>query len=113
MKAPVCIDLFCGAGGLTNGLLKEGISVVAGIDIDPICRHAYETNNDAEFIEKDISQITVEELDTLYDNSEIRILAGCAPCQPFSTYSQRYDTVGTPRWALILQLNGTKYILSS
>lgn len=31
----------------------------------------------------------------------IRVLAGCAPCQPFSTYSQRYETVGTPRWGLM------------
>ena len=29
------------------------------------------------------------------------MLAGCAPCQPFSTYSQRYDITGDPRWDLL------------
>ncbi len=108
MNRPVCIDLFCGAGGLTHGLLAEGISVVAGIDVDPICRHAYETNNEARFIEQDVSKTTPEEIVALYGEAEIRVLAGCAPCQPFSTYAQRYDTFAepenpgdTPRWALL------------
>ena len=30
------VDLFCGVGGLTYGLQKAGIPVVAGIDIDAI-----------------------------------------------------------------------------
>lgn len=108
MKGPVCIDLFCGAGGLTHGLLSEGISVVAGIDVDPVCRHAYETNNGARFIEQDVSKTSLDELRALYGEAEVRVLAGCAPCQPFSTYAQRYDAfaqpddpASTPRWALL------------
>lgn len=101
MTNVACIDLFCGAGGLTHGLISEGIPVVAGIDVDPVCRHAYETNNGARFIEQDVSQTSPEELHALYGEAEIRVLGGCAPCQPFSTYAQRYDTVGTPRWALL------------
>ena len=46
-KAISCVDLFCGVGGLTNGLIKGGIQVVAGIDLDPDCRFPYESNNDA------------------------------------------------------------------
>jgi site-specific DNA-cytosine methylase len=41
-----CVDLFCGVGGLTHGLIRGGIRVVAGIDIDPQCRFPYESNND-------------------------------------------------------------------
>ena len=44
MQANV-IDLFCGIGGLTHGLIKAGLNVVAGLDIDSACRYAYETNN--------------------------------------------------------------------
>ena len=33
----VAADLFCGAGGLTNGLAKAGIDVRVGVDIDPAC----------------------------------------------------------------------------
>jgi hypothetical protein len=29
------IDLFCGVGGLTHGLVKGGVNVVAGIDLEP------------------------------------------------------------------------------
>ena len=39
------VDLFCGAGGMTNGLRRAGIDVVAGFDIDDGCRYAYEQNN--------------------------------------------------------------------
>lgn len=40
-----CVDLFCGAGGLTHGFILEGLPVVAGIDLDPACRFPYEENN--------------------------------------------------------------------
>lgn len=97
-----CVDLFCGAGGLTYGLRKAGIPVVAGVDLDSACRFPYEKNNrGAAFIGKDISTLSAEDLEKLYGTSKIRVLAGCAPCQPFSSYAQRYDTEGTPRWALL------------
>jgi len=43
-SAATAIDLFCGAGGLTRGLLDAGIPVVAGYDIAASCRYAYEHN---------------------------------------------------------------------
>lgn len=98
-----CVDLFCGVGGLTHGLVSAGVPVVAGIDVDPACRYPFEANNDARFIEQDVSQVKPSTLGTLFGNADVRILAGCAPCQPFSTYSQRYDTVGSPRWALLYE----------
>jgi DNA (cytosine-5)-methyltransferase 1 len=99
-----CVDLFCGAGGLTHGFMLEGIPVVAGIDLDPACRFPYETNNTAKFLERDISQVTAEEINELFGNSELKILAGCAPCQPFSTYAQRYESDGIDgKWGLLYQ----------
>lgn len=98
-----CIDLFCGAGGLTHGLIKAGVPVVAGIDVDAACRYPFETNNAARFLAKDINSVTPSELKKLYGAAKIRVLAGCAPCQPFSTYSQRYDTLTSPRWPLLYQ----------
>ena len=43
------VDLFCGVGGLTRGLLDAGLNVVAGFDIDPTCQFTYEHNNDVEY----------------------------------------------------------------
>lgn len=82
------VDLFCGVGGLTHGLTKAGIEVVAGIDIDPACRYPYEENNTGKFIEKDINLISAKEVSSLLHGADITLLAGCAPCQPFSTYSR-------------------------
>jgi DNA (cytosine-5)-methyltransferase 1 len=103
MSRITCVDLFCGAGGLTHGLINEGIPVIAGIDVDDACRHPFEANNAARFINKDVSDVKPSELKSLYGTTEIRILAGCAPCQPFSTYSQRYETLTSPRWPLLYQ----------
>lgn len=103
MTALACIDLFCGAGGLTHGLISEGIPVAAGIDVDPACRHPFETNNGARFIEEDVTRCKPDMLQELFGDADVRILAGCAPCQPFSTYAQRYDTVGSPRWGMLYE----------
>lgn len=81
------MDLFCGAGGLTHGLIAGGIPVKAGYDIDPACKFAYEQNNNALYVEKCITEITGEEINCHYSDSLVKVLAGCAPCQPFSKYS--------------------------
>lgn len=97
-----CVDLFCGVGGLTHGFVLEGIPVVGGIDVDPACRYPYEVNNRARFMERDIRSLEGRDLDDLFGDAEVAILAGCAPCQPFSTYAQRYGTDGE-KWGLIYQ----------
>lgn len=103
MADVACVDLFCGAGGLTHGLVSEGIRVVAGVDLDEACRHPFEANNAARFIKEDVERLKASYLNSLFGKAEIRILAGCAPCQPFSTYAQRYDVTGSPRWGLLYQ----------
>lgn len=85
------VDLFCGVGGLTCGMQKAGIKVMAGYDIEESCRFPYEYNNHAEFVHKDIKEVTVEEVLSKYPpDTEIKVLMGCAPCQPFSSYSHKY-----------------------
>lgn len=98
-----CVDLFCGAGGLTHGFELEGLPVSAGIDLDPACRYPYEANNEAEFIEKSVERITARHLDRYFGSATIRVLAGCAPCQPFSTYTQGLDTKKDHKWGLLYE----------
>ena len=81
------VDLFCGIGGLSYGLKSAGFNILAGFDLDWTCQYAYETNNEAKFIYKDIKKVSKEDILTLYSDSSIKVLAGCAPCQPFSSYA--------------------------
>ncbi|MEK4075976.1 DNA (cytosine-5-)-methyltransferase [Paenibacillus sp. FSL M7-0656] len=99
----VAVDLFCGIGGLAHGLIQSGIRVAAGFDIDGTCKYTYETNNNAVFIEADISQLSSVEISNLYPDQAIRALVGCAPCQPFSRYTQRYRKEGHQgdKWRLL------------
>lgn len=98
-----CVDLFCGVGGLTHGLAKGGVRVVAGIDLDPECRFPYETNNSAKFLELDVHSVSGEYVCSLWTKGEHTLLAGCAPCQPFSTYGrQKGKHPGSKkRWDLV------------
>ena len=84
----VGVDLFCGVGGLTHGLVRGGVQIAAGIDIDPSCRYPFEANNAATFVERDVAQLAQEEITQYYEGADFTLLAGCAPCQPFSTYSR-------------------------
>ena len=100
--AITCVDLFCGLGGLTHGLIAGGIGVVAGIDVDQQCRFPYEENNDAKFIEADVANLAKHELRALWGGGAYTLLAGCAPCQPFSTYSRKGRQSRTDtQWALV------------
>lgn len=82
------VDLFCGAGGLSHGLVLEGFHVAAGIDLDRTCAFAFEHNNDSKFLCEDVSDVDQKRLNELFGETQTRILVGCAPCQPFSKYAQ-------------------------
>lgn len=81
----VAVDLFCGIGGLTRGLENSGIKVVAGFDNDESCRYAYEMNNNSLFFKKDVTKLKGEDLLQFYPAGSLKVLAGCAPCQPYSS----------------------------
>ncbi|MCL2325634.1 MAG: DNA cytosine methyltransferase [Proteobacteria bacterium] len=94
------IDLFCGAGGLTHGLMKAGIDVCLGVDIDPACEYPYDANNSAKFLLKSVEMLEASELGRHCRKNGIRLLSGCAPCQTFSTYNQK-ATESDKRWWLL------------
>ena len=85
------IDFFCGAGGLTRGLLNAGIEVLAGVDNDERLSETYIHNNEpSRFINSDINKIQIHRLrETLgIQDSDITLYAACTPCQPFSTLNR-------------------------
>ena len=88
-RAAVAVDLFCGAGGLSFGMKEAGVAVSAGIDLDPVCRHPFETNVGAKFYQQDVARLSPEFVASLFPENSVRVLAGCAPCQPFSSYTTK------------------------
>jgi DNA (cytosine-5)-methyltransferase 1 len=82
------VDFFCGAGGMSYGLARAGIKVLAGIDNDPSCKETYEHNNKpSQFLECDLAKLSPENLAEklkIKRNDETLIFAGCSPCQFWS-----------------------------
>lgn len=97
------VDLFCGIGGLSYGLKQAGINVKAGFDFDNKCKYAYEENCEADFIHADITNIKKNEITKYYKQNDTKILLGCAPCQPFSTYTLNGDKQKDTRWQLLYE----------
>jgi len=98
----VAVDLFCGIGGLTAGLERAGIEVRVGYDIDESCRWSYETNTSARFERVDVRSLPSETVAGALEGGDFRLVAGCAPCQPFSTYG-RTRKREDDRWRLLYE----------
>lgn len=79
------IDFFCSGGGMSSGLQKSGINILAGIDFDPDCKETYEANiKGAKYILADVGKLKEEELSEkikVKKNDDDLILVGCSPCQ--------------------------------
>lgn len=105
-KQIIAIDFFCGAGGLTRGLIDAGIEVIFGIDNDVSVKDTYEKNNKIPFICKDLNEFSIEELKNLIsEHTRERqdyylLFAGCAPCQPFSQLNKSGKTKSDERLLL-------------
>lgn len=101
MSQAKVIDLFCGAGGLTYGLQEAGLEVVEGVDVDEGCRYPFESNTGVPFVSKDVRKYTPEDAEAAWGDCDIRIMVGCAPCQPFSTYTQGPRGNHKQKWVLL------------
>jgi len=97
------VDLFCGIGGLSYGLKEAGLNIKAGFDFDKSCKYAFETNCNAKFIHKDIVKVKKDDILKYHKPNDIKVLLGCAPCQPFSTYTLKGDKQKDRRWQLLYE----------
>lgn len=104
-KKIIGIDLFCGIGGLTHGLYKAGINIKAGFDIDETCRLSFsqKINGSPEFINKDIKNLKRKDVIKYFQKNHYRLVAGCAPCQPYSSYQRKKNKSEHQSYGLILE----------
>ena len=96
------IDLFCGAGGLSEGFRQAGFHVLAGQDFDEQAGKTFAaTHPEAEFIGGPIQDVTPEQLLDAADRrpGEIDVIVGGPPCQGYSVYNHQRG-VSDPRAGL-------------
>lgn len=82
----IAIDLFSGVGGLTSGMHKAGFKTVIAFEIDKLASKAYNLNHKkTKVITNDICKIDIEKVKQQLNGKTIHLLAGCPPCQGFSS----------------------------
>ncbi|ONF90884.1 DNA cytosine methyltransferase [Leptospira santarosai] len=80
------IDLFSGCGGLSEGLLQAGFQVDVALEIDPIASAVYALNHPkTHIIIDDIRKVSKDRVLPKLSAKKIGLLAGCPPCQGFSS----------------------------
>ena len=91
-RSPVLIDLFCGAGGLSEGLRQAGFIPAVGVDFDRNALSTYAQNHPASKpVLSDIRTVTGEQLMELAGTPDIDLVAGGPSCQGFSTHGKRVE----------------------
>jgi DNA-cytosine methyltransferase len=84
------LDLFCGCGGMTTGLVEAGLNIVAGIDVWDRAIESYESNHDHLAICADLTKLGPSEFKKNYKiTDDIDIIVGGPPCQGMSIAGKR------------------------
>ena len=91
-KNVTAIDLFSGAGGLTQGLKQAGFSVIGAVEYEQMACDTYKLNHpEVNLLPNDIRTIDPSQFmkDLGLNKGDLDLLAGCPPCQGFSTIGTR------------------------
>ena len=87
---PTVIDLFCGAGGLSEGFRQAGYKILFGSDVDPTFGETFSRSHaGAQFLAKPIQALSSSEILTVTGlcKGQLDVLVGGPPCQGYSVYN--------------------------
>lgn len=80
------VDLFSGCGGLTEGMHQAKFKTKFAFEIDKIASRTFKLNHQrTKVITEDIRKVSLEEIKSELKGETIHLLAGCPPCQGFSS----------------------------
>ncbi len=106
-KWPTAVDLFSGAGGLSVGLRRARYRVIGAVELQPLAAESYRMNfPSVRLWDVDIRTLNPGEVMTTLGigPGDLGLLAGCPPCQGFSTIrTRRGRTVRDTRNALVTE----------
>lgn len=100
------VDVFSGVGGLSEGMVQAGFAAKVAIELDKYAVRAYRMNHSkTKVIENDIRKVSTDEIIAALNGQPLHLLAGCPPCQGFSSVRRlnRKQNVRDDRNALILE----------
>ena len=85
------VDLFCGAGGASLGLLGAGFDLLFAADIDPTCSLTHRANLPGESVTADLRQVDADKILQAANVApeELDLLFAGPPCQGFSMMGSR------------------------
>ena len=87
---PTAVDIFCGSGGVTEGLRSARWKVLAACDNDLAVATTYKANHPrTQFVGGDIQDgATIDEIAAKVADRHVDLVVICAPCQPFSSQNR-------------------------
>lgn len=89
MEPITAIDLFCGCGGLTQGLKTAGIEVLCGIDVWDRAIETYRHNHMHFGLCEDIKELDPHTVADLLETQHVDLIVGGPPCQGMSLAGKR------------------------
>lgn len=89
--ALLAVDLFAGGGGLTVGLKRAGFAVVGAVENEDHAYTTYRTNHpEVNALKQDVTSVSGKCLLNFTGRGSVDLLAGCPPCQGFTSLTRRY-----------------------
>lgn len=98
------VDIFSGGGGLTVGLKRAGFKVVGAVEIETHAFATFKANHpEVNAYQQDVRTVSGTDLIALSPDGTIDLVAGCPPCQGFTSLTAKYQRED-PRNALVLEM---------